>query len=73
MRYLHLCVCFVSSEDNLSDVFTKPLIAPLFQAQQRKLMVISSFFCLKRDVEDDTKCTASVCLKTIADRLKCTI
>lgn len=37
----------------MADVFTKPLTAPLFLLQQRKLMVDSSLFRLREDVEED--------------------
>ena len=60
-----MCFRFVSGKDNLSNVFIKPLTAPLFQAQQRKLMVISSPFHLRGDVEDDkAKHSVSLSLKT---------
>lgn len=47
-----LNVGFVSSKDNLADIFTKPLSAPLFLLLRCKLLVDSSPFCLRGDVED---------------------
>lgn len=47
-----LCVGFVSGKDNLADVFTKPLPAPLFLLLRQKLLVDSSLSHLRGDVED---------------------
>ena len=43
-------LCF--SKDNLADVFTKPLLVPLFLLQRCKLLVDSSPPRLRVDVED---------------------
>ena len=48
-----LSVGFVLGKDNLADVFTKPLPAPLFLLQRHKLLVDSSPCHLRGDVEDD--------------------
>ena len=48
-----LCVQFVSSKDNLANVFTKPLAAPLSLLFKDKLMACSSPIHLKGDVEND--------------------
>ena len=50
-----LCVSFVSSKDNLADVFTKPLTAPLFLLQRCKLLVEFSLNHLRGDVEAKKK------------------
>ena len=47
-----LCAGFVSSKDNLADIFTKPLSAPLFLLLRCKLLVDSSPFPLRADVEN---------------------
>lgn len=47
-----LCVRFVSGEDNLANVFTKPLTTLLFLLQQRKLLATSSPIHMRGDVED---------------------
>lgn len=54
-KVLHydLCVQFVSSKDNLADVFTKPLATPLFLQFKDKLMAFSSTIRLRGVVEDD--------------------
>lgn len=43
---------FVSSKDNLADIFTNPLPVPLFSSIVRKLMAVLPPICLRRDVED---------------------
>ena len=45
-----LCVRFVSSKDNLADMFTKPLPFPSFLLQRRKLLLDASPSCLRGDV-----------------------
>ena len=47
-----LCAGFVSGKDNLADIFTKPLSAPLFLLLRCKLLVDSSPFHLRADVEN---------------------
>lgn len=47
-----LCVGFVSGKDNLADIFTKPSSASLFLLLRYKLLVDSSPFRLRGDVED---------------------
>ena len=42
---------FVSSQDNFADIFTKPLLVPLFQFHCAKLLVDSSPISLRGDVE----------------------
>lgn len=53
-KVLHkdLSVGFVSGKDNLADIFTKPLSAPLFVLLRCKLLVDSSPFRLRRGIED---------------------
>ena len=47
-----LCVCFVSSKDNLADIFIKPLPSPSFLLQWRKLLLDASPKSLTGDVND---------------------
>ena len=54
-----LSVGFVLGKDNLADVFTKPLPAPLFLLRRHKLLVDSSPCHLRGDVEDDDSETNS--------------
>ena len=66
-------LCF--SKDNLADVFTKPLLAPLFLLQRCKLLVDSpppppSGGRLKGDVEDgDSKINSRKKQKDQNDRV----
>ena len=48
-----LKVGFVFGKDNLVDIFTKPLPAPPFIFFHSKLLVDSSPYCLRGDVEDE--------------------
>ena len=63
-------LCF--SKDNLADVFTKPLLAPLFLLQRCKLLVDSPPWGsrLKGDVEDgDSKINSRKKQKDQNDRV----
>ena len=52
-------VHFVSGKDNLAEVFTKPLIAPLFSSIVRKLMAVSSPIRLRGDVDNNRNAVVS--------------
>ena len=56
-KVLHkdLKVGFVSGKDNLADIFTKPLPAPPFLFFRSKLLVDSSPYRLREDVEDEAQ------------------
>ena len=60
-----LSVGFVSGKDNLADVFTKPLPAPLFLLLRHKLLVDYSLFRLRRlrlNEEEETESKHTVYL-----------
>ena len=46
---------FVSGTNNMADIFTKPLPAPPFLSFYSKLLVDSSPYCLRGDVEDEAQ------------------
>ena len=50
-----LKIGFVSSTDNMADIFTKPLPAPPFLSFRSKLLVDSSPCRLRGDVEDEAQ------------------
>ena len=52
VRRKDLAIHFVSGKDNLADIFTKPLLRPLFLFFRDKLMPHSSPIRLRGDVED---------------------
>ena len=63
-----LCVCFVFGNDNLANIFTKPLLSPSFFLQWRKLLLDTSPKSLRGDVSDrDRGGSTSEKLKQIAN------
>ena len=53
----NLKIGFVSSKDNMANIFTKPLFAPPFLFFHFKLLVDSSLYRLRGDVEDEAQAT----------------